>query len=415
MSIMTPMNLVINPLPIVSAGSDTSICYSDTLLLNNGTPVGGTWTGNGVPAGTNNFIGSLSGAGLHTIYYSYEDSNSCKNLDSMVVNVWALPLVNAGNDTILCNQYGAVDFNGNFTPGYWTGNNVDSSGGFEPNGIGLYDLYYHHTDLNGCYNNDTLQINVIDPTNAIAGNDFQACIDSGAIQLNGLPIGGIWTGSSAITGISVSGGGIYTTSMIDTLDLVYSYGVGNCLTRDTVNLIVNPLPNLDVGLDFEVCIDDTIQVLNPNLSGGTWTGNGITDPLKDFNPSVAGPGIHELVYYYKDSNTCDITDTLNITVHALPTVTVPNDTSICDLPATVTFDATPIGGNWLDSNINNSGVYSPDGVGVFDIYYEFTDLNSCYNIDTFELTVVAPQIADAGNDIQACVDTGLIQLIGLPY
>ena len=85
------MNLVINSLPIVSAGNDTSICYSDTLLLNNGTPVGGTWTGNGIPAGTNNFIGSFSGAGLHTIYYTYEDSNSCKNLDSMVVNVWALP------------------------------------------------------------------------------------------------------------------------------------------------------------------------------------------------------------------------------------------------------------------------------------------------------------------------------------
>ena len=408
------MNLVINPLPIVSAGNDTSICYSDTLILSNGIPLGGTWTGNGVPAGTNNFIGSLSGVGLHTIYYSYEDSNTCKNIDSMVVNVWALPLVNAGNDTILCNQPGVVDFNGNFTPGYWTGLSIDSAGGFEPNGTGLYDIYYHHTDLNGCYNNDTLQINVIDPTNAIAGNDFQACIDSGAIQLNGLPIGGIWTGTSAITGISVSGGGIYTTSMIDTLDLVYSYGVGNCLTRDTVNLIVNPLPNLDVGSDFEVCIDDTIQVLNPNLSGGSWTGTGITDPIKDFNPAVAGPGIHELVYYYKDSNTCDITDTLNITVYALPIVTVPNDTSICDLPATVTFDATPLGGNWLDSNINNSGIYSPDGVGVFDIYYEFTDINSCYNIDTFELTVVAPQIADAGNDIQACVDTGLIQLIGLP-
>jgi len=408
------MNLVINPLPIVSAGSDTSVCYSDTLLLNNGTPLGGTWTGIGIPASSSKFIGSQAGVGLHTIYYSYEDSNSCKNLDSMVVNVWALPLVDAGNDTILCNQPGVVDFDGNFIPGYWTGNSIDSSGGFEPNGIGLYDLYYHHTDLNGCYNNDTIQINVIDPTNAIVGNDFQACIDSGAIQLNGLPIGGVWTGTSAITGISVSGGGIYTTSMIDTLDLVYSYGVGNCLTRDTVNLIVNPLPNLDVGLDFEVCIDDTIQVLNPNLSGGTWTGIGITDPLKDFNPSVAGPGIHELVYYYKDSNTCDITDTLNITVYALPIVSVPNDTSICDLPATVTFNATPLGGNWLDSNMNNAGVYNPDGVGVFEIYYEFTDINTCYNIDTFELTVVAPQISDAGLDIQACIDTGLIQLIGLP-
>ena len=51
--------------------------------------------------------------------------------------------------------------------------------------------------------------------------------------------------------------------------------------------------------------------------------------------------------------------------------------------------------------------------GSFDIYYEYTDVNNCYNIDTFELTVVAPN-ADAGNDIQACVDTGLIQLLVFP-
>ena len=408
------MNLVINPLPLVAAGNDTSICYSDTLLLSSGLPLGGTWTGNGIAANSNKFIGATAGVGLHTIYYSFEDSNTCKNLDSLVVNVWSLPLVNAGNDTILCNQPGVVDFDGNFTPGYWTGNSIDSSGGFEPNGTGLYDLYYHHTDLNGCYNNDTVQINVIDPTNAIAGNDFQACIDSGVIQLNGLPVGGVWTGTSSITGLSVSAPGIYITTLVDTLDLVYSYGTGNCLTRDTINLIVNPLPNLDVGSDFEVCIDDTIQVLTPNISGGIWTGNGITDPTKDFSPAVAGPGIHELIYYYKDSNTCDNTDTLNITVHALPVVVAPNDTSICDLPATVTFNATPTGGNWIDTNINNFGVYNPDGVGVFEIYYEYTDVNTCYNIDTMELTVVAPQIADAGLDIQACVDTGLIQLTGLP-
>ena len=172
------MSLVINSLPVVSAGNDTSICFSDSLNLVSGTPIGGTWTGNGIAANSNKFIGATAGAGLHTIYYSYEDSNACKNLDSLVVNVWSLPQVNAGNDTILCNQPGVVDFDGNFTPGYWTGNNIDSAGGFEPNGTGLYDIYYHHTDLNGCYNNDTLQINVIDPTNAVAGTDFQACIDS---------------------------------------------------------------------------------------------------------------------------------------------------------------------------------------------------------------------------------------------
>ena len=45
-----------------------------------------------------------------------------------------------------------VDFDGNLVPGYWTGNNIDSSGGFEPTGVQLYEIYYHHTDILGCYN-----------------------------------------------------------------------------------------------------------------------------------------------------------------------------------------------------------------------------------------------------------------------
>ena len=172
-----------------------------------------------------------------------------------------MPQVNAGNDTILCNQPGIVDFDGNLVPGYWTGNNIDSSGGFEPTGVQLYEIYYHHTDVLGCYNKDTLSINVIDPTNADAGTDLQECVDAGTIQFVGSPVGGVWSDN----GISINGD--FTPTVQDTLDFVYSYGTGNCLTRDTVNLIVNPLPTVNALADFSVCIDDTIQVLTANVSG----------------------------------------------------------------------------------------------------------------------------------------------------
>ena len=399
--------LVINSLPVVDAGLDLSLCVSDSIQLI-GNPLGGSWTGNGVVDPLGKFLGDSSGVGLHTVYYRYSDSNSCENMDSLKINVLSLPVIDAGNDTILCNQPGVVDFDANLNPGYWTGSHVDSSGGFEPNGVSIYDLYYHHTDANGCYNNDTLQINVIDPTNADAGIDQQMCIDSGLVQFIGLPIGGIWSGA----GISFDG--FFTTSVQDTIDFVYSFGTGNCLTRDTFNLIINPLPNLDAGIDFEVCIDDTIQVLVPNLSGGSWSGTGITNINGDFNPSVAGAGIHKLYYYYKDSNSCDIIDSLEATVHALPIVTTPADTNICDLPSPVNFTAFPLGGNWLGPNISPTGTYTPNGSGVFDLYYEYTDINGCYNMDTISLTVDIPQIADAGQDIQACLDTGLIQLTGFP-
>ena len=300
-----------------------------------------------------------------------------------------------------------VDFDGNLVPGYWTGNNIDSSGGFEPTGVQLYEVYYHHTDILGCYNNDTLVLNVIDPTNADAGADLQECVDAGTIQFVGSPIGGIWSDDG------IAANGEFTPTVQDTLDFVYSYGTGNCLTRDTVNLIVNPLPTVNVMADFGVCIDDTIQVLSANVSGGIWSGNGITDANGDF-PSVAGVGIHKINYLYIDSNACENSDSLFITVNGLPVVVAPNDTNICDLPAPANFDGSPTGGTWVGQHIDINGLFTPNGSGVFELYYEYFDANNCYNIDTMSLTVDVPQIADAGLDIQACEDTGLIQLIGLP-
>ena len=107
------VQLIINDLPVVEAGSNISLCVSDSIIFA-GTPSGGTWSGDGITDPVGKFVGDSAAVGLHMVYYSYTDTNSCDNTDSLVVNVLALPLVNAGNDTILCNQPGVVDFDGNF-------------------------------------------------------------------------------------------------------------------------------------------------------------------------------------------------------------------------------------------------------------------------------------------------------------
>ena len=52
-----------------------------------------------------------------------------------------------------------------------------------------------------------------------------------------------------------------------------------------MNLVINPLPIVDIGNDFESCIDDADVLLVPSVLGGTWTGNGITNPNGTFTPS----------------------------------------------------------------------------------------------------------------------------------
>ena len=75
------------------------------------------------------------------------------------------------------------------------------------------------------------------------------------------------------------------------------------------------------------------------------------------------------------------------------------------------FYGSPVGGSWVGQHTDINGLFTPNGSGVFELYYEYFDANTCYNIDTMSLTVDVPQISDAGLDIQACEDTGLIELV----
>ncbi|MBP6333884.1 MAG: T9SS type A sorting domain-containing protein [Bacteroidia bacterium] len=78
----------IYPMPAVTLNlvSD-SVCTSDpVLLLSGGSPLGCTYSGNGVFGG-NQFDGGLVGVGNYYIYYTCTDSNSCSGTDSSKMHV----------------------------------------------------------------------------------------------------------------------------------------------------------------------------------------------------------------------------------------------------------------------------------------------------------------------------------------
>ena len=86
---------------------------------------------------------------------------------------------------------------------------------------------------------DTMELTVVAPQIADAGLDIQACVDTGLIQLTGLPNGaGTWDGNG------VTFDGDYNVILVDTVDLAYNIGSGNCFTTDTMNLLIHPLPVL---------------------------------------------------------------------------------------------------------------------------------------------------------------------------
>ena len=202
---------------------------------------------------------------------------------------------------------------------------------------------------------------------------------------------------------TAAGSGVYT--------FTYSYGEGNCLTTDSMDLTVHDLPVVDAGLDVSFCIDDTIQLLTGSPLGGVWSGSGVNSGGA-FDPSSVSPGTYTLTYTYTDGNSCVNSDTRDITVNGLPVVDAGSDITECDQSIPVTLGGTPIGGLWSGSHVTSGGVFTPNGVGTFILTYTYTDGNGCVNTDDITATVVPPSAAIAGADLEVCIDTGTIILTG---
>ena len=415
--------ITINDIPDVDAGEDFEVCVSEKSVVLDGNPAGGTWTSNnGGVLGGNIFNASASGIGIFSFTYSYTDANGCSNTDDVLVTVNDLPVLTT-NDTSYCNTPGLTSLPYS-TPigGSWSGPGV-SNNQFDPNvagGVGSYIVTYSYTDGNGCENSIDATVTVIEPDAVDAGEDQIVCIDGLSIDLDGLatPIGGSWdaNGSAGLNGTSFdpseAGVGVHT--------LTYSIGSGNCQVSDDVIITVQDLPTVSAGDDLDVCFGEPTFDLNDNDPiGGTWSGIGIIDPQNGtFDPSMA-PGDYTLTYTYSDNIGCTNNDEVVVSILPLPIVDAGNDTTFCTQGINVQLTSgTPEGGTWSGPGIIDAeaGILNPDfagGVGIYDVFYTYTNpITGCTNYDSLSVSLIEPEVIDAGPNDTLCIDQGIFFLSG---
>ncbi|MFN5372263.1 MAG: PKD domain-containing protein, partial [Bacteroidia bacterium] len=436
------MAYTVFPLPVVDAGLPTSVCSNQTVSItataNGGTgALSYTWTpANGIISGqgTNSIqidttIGSDPAVQVYTLAVS--DQNNCTVFDVTTLNIDTLPIVNAGPDTVLCNQPIAYPLQG-FSPltgaggtGVWSGSAALTGSNFTPNGIGSFTLTYTFTDNNTCSASDQVDITVIPPIFPNAGVDFGICNNAAAVQLQPISIpGGTWSGS----GVNVSG--LFNPSSVapGTYTLVYTINDGTtCETTDALEVTVFPIPQIE-SLSEEVCSGLTIEI-EPSVSGGTqpyayqWSPSaGVLGSLNQSSISVSHiqPAPNDTVYTYSlsvtDNNNCVVVAQQNLTVNPLPVVIAGPDSILCNQPIPYPLQgfsplSGPTGTGVWSGSPNLSGLeFNPNGTGTVQLTYTFTDTNGCINSDGVTLTINDPQFPDAGVDLGICNNAATVQL-----
>jgi uncharacterized repeat protein (TIGR03803 family) len=154
---------IIYGLPAVSFGNlDTSFCTNDIpLILNNGTPNGGTYSGRGVQGII--FTAADAGLGRDTLVYTFTDIHNCTNRDTAFTTVYPAPQPQLPQDTQICINHSII-LSPALGAGYqyqWSNGTTDSVLQINASNLGTgthdFTLLVTHT-ISGCSERDTVVV-----------------------------------------------------------------------------------------------------------------------------------------------------------------------------------------------------------------------------------------------------------------
>lgn len=402
--------------------NDTSICVNDlTFALSSFTPAGGDWFGAGFVA-PNSYDPAQAGVGVDTLVYCV-GSNTCRTCDTTLINVQAIPVVNAGNYVNVCQFSDSVLLNqGTPAAGVWTGPQVVQVGPdfyFLPLVTGISNLTYTYTDpLTDCSNSASTTIEVDTLPLVLIAGDSTYCLTPLDQALPAVNLGpGQWSGPGLINATS----GIFNPSTTGTgsFPFIYEFIDGNgCSDRDTVIITVIEPDSVSAGLNDTVCINEGAFPLAgffPAPPNGNWTGDGITDPINGiFDPAQAGAGLDTLIYCV-GAGSCLVCDTTTILVEPIPAVTALPD-SMCISDPAISLDDNGLAfgqvasGVWTGPFVNqvgaNSYTFGPAPVGTYTLIFSYIDsinTQGCINADTTFVRVDSLPVASIAPLANACV------------
>jgi gliding motility-associated-like protein len=445
------LHTTLDSLPIVVLGSDTNICFGDTITLDAGAGYSYLWSGGfttqtisaydsvdyhvqitnakgcigrdtlvmgidtlpvvQLPADTTICANVPLTLAVPSVYVTYQwssgqltptasvsapqaytvtvtDGNSCRGSDSIVVSNDTVPAVNLGADVSFCfGDSVTLSADTGYVSYLWS--TLDTTAQIRIGDSATYSVRV--TNLNGCHGYDTLLASVDTlPSFSIAGDDTICIGETATLRAPAGYVAYLWNRSTQDTTDTLADNGAFRP---------YWCRVTNsngCIYTDSTDIVILNLPTFNLGNDTVVCAGDTITYKRP--AGNytyTWQ-NSSTDSIFKTDTAVF------IKLTIIDSNGCAYTDSLNVGYGLKPTPNLLTDTTICeDVVFNLSRPSNFIFSRWIihnDTSFNSS--VALDTVGTY--YFYGTDANNCPGFDTTTVSHFALPVVSLGNDTNIC-------------
>ncbi len=307
-------------------------------------------------------------------------STGCDSIVTRYLKVFGTPTVNLGNDLTVCSGTEVTLDAGSATTYLWSTGATTQT--ITVNAAGTYSV--NVTNAAGCVSNDTIVVSVTPSPVVNLGANQTVCAGT-PVTLDAGNAGAtfLWNTGATTQTIQATQAGIYHVTVT----------AGNCISRDTIQIIYNALPVVNLGADVNTCTSDTLT-LDAGNPGSTylWSTGATTRTIR---VNLAGTYSVQVT----NANGCINTDEIVVTNKAIPNATFT-------LQATnglnVQFTAVQQPGHTYSWNFgdptspsNTSGIFNPihlfTAPGTYFVKLTVENVaTGCKNIyvDTVEVTFI---------------------------
>jgi gliding motility-associated-like protein len=210
--------ITISQAPTLQLNNDTSFCNGQSITISANIPGTYSWNTGDTAAAIQINTGG--------IYILQVTNATCVSYDTVLVTVLPLPVVNLGNDTLLCPNQTLVLSAANSNASYnW--NTGSSSATISINEAGSYSVIVNQA---GCIATDSIRVTYT--TAPQLGNDLSLCLIENNLVLDAGNISGSynWSTGDTTSSITISESGIYFLTVTN----------GNCVLTDSITITGNP-------------------------------------------------------------------------------------------------------------------------------------------------------------------------------
>lgn len=281
------------------------------------------------------------------------------------VSVLPVPAVNLGNDVTQCEGTLTLDAQNPGDSYLWNTGATTQSVLVDTTGTYAVTV----TSANGCTDNDAVNITIASYPVVNLGADTSLCGGSIILATSNAGNTFLWSNGSSLPFLTVTNSGTYSVTVTTPQQ---------CTKSDTVVVAINTAPTVSLGADTTQCGGSILLDAGTANAANTITWN---TGANGQTISATQTGTYSVVVTTPQN--CSATDSVNVTINALPAVNLGADTTQCG--GDISLDAENAGATYAWSTLETTQKIMVDTTGSYSVVV--TSSAGCTATDAINITI----------------------------